>query len=299
MKRVENINDIKAEVVVGTAIREDFKDVSVKYSGSFKRDFEKDIFSANFTNKPHNKLDIQISRKSIYDTLPEMLFHKQFERKHGTETNNMVDYSKAVKAEEKEARRFFAPFDSALFFSKVNIEIEEQELLYSLEKKFLEQHLHHLYHITRKSESQADLQKVIKLIPYAQLIAGNYQYLEEVLTYVTNERVEITKTIEHNHQFNDNDEMNCLGNQSLGDDLICGNSFITEQPVYHITFGPVVKQNILDYFCGDKKDVLEMIYDLFIPADFIVRSKVVFKETQLFTLNDKNKNNFLGFSTII
>lgn len=299
MKRAGNNNDIKAEVVVGTAIREGFSEIKTEFDGCFKRDYQNDIHSASYVNTAAKKLDIKLSRKSLYDTLPEMLFHKHYSKKSGQEIDNMIGYSKKVKLEEKSARLFLAPFDTAMFLSKVNIEIEEQDLLYSLENRFLEQHLHHLYHITQESKSKADLHKVIKLIPYAQLIAGNYNYLKEVLVYVTGEKVEIGKSIEIIAETPEPDSLNRLGHHYLGEDFVCGNSFKTEQPTYNITFGPVGNSNILDYFCGDKKDVLKMIYDLFVPADFVVKSKLLFDNNKIFTLDDSQKNNHLGYSTII
>jgi len=41
----------------------------------------------------------------------------------------MADDSKKLKIEEKEARKFFLPFENEIFFQRVNLELEERNLI--------------------------------------------------------------------------------------------------------------------------------------------------------------------------
>ena len=291
--------DIKAEVVVGTAIREGYENLNFEFAGGFNRDFKMDVQSASYTNDPEKSLKVKMSRKGLFDTLPELLFHNHYRKKSGSEIDNMLNYSRVVKEEEKTARKFFAPFDSELFLAKVFIEEKEQEFMHSMENKFLEHHLHHLYHISKKPKAQPDIQKVMKFLPYAQLIASNTMYLAEILNYITNVEVEISKSIEMAEEIVAARQTGGLGDVELGVDFICGDSFYVEQPEYHIRFGPLTNTDILDYFCGEKKEVLEMVFDLYVPADVMVKNEIVFDDEIKFFLDNEKKQNLLGYSTII
>ena len=125
----ESINDlsydIKAEVVIADHVENGLKqqDYMIISDGLFRRRFKKDVSHAEIVelNNGQEILNIDITRESIYDSLPEAIFHGRPAEELNT-GHEMAKASKTLKMVEKECRTFFLPFENEIFFQKIQLE---------------------------------------------------------------------------------------------------------------------------------------------------------------------------------
>ena len=100
--------DINAETLLNYLSH---ADATVDLKGTHKRNAYEDILSIVQEN---GRFTIELSRESIYDILPEALFHPidRFENIPPNEyKERFAEEYEAQQMEEENARRFFAPFD--------------------------------------------------------------------------------------------------------------------------------------------------------------------------------------------
>lgn len=96
--------------------------VKVELCGTHKRDAYMDV--AGIEGEPDNSLSLHLSRNSIYDVLPECMFHSidRFDNIPANETKERFAEELRKQEEEKaNARRFFAPIDLLLLQLKCNV----------------------------------------------------------------------------------------------------------------------------------------------------------------------------------
>ncbi len=104
--------DIRAEALMAYIPPEARK---VEACGMHKRNTYRDILDA--VDDPSGKTVISVSRKGLYDVLPEGLFHQldRFDNLPANEYKERFDEECRLQQEEEvNARRFFSPFDCAL-----------------------------------------------------------------------------------------------------------------------------------------------------------------------------------------
>src|SRR5690606_36279594 len=67
------------------------------------------------------------SREGLYDMLPQSLFHQSAPPKNAN-GNEVLDYFKQHKVEEKNARLFFLPFETSINHAKIANAVSELTL---------------------------------------------------------------------------------------------------------------------------------------------------------------------------
>ncbi|NPD82750.1 hypothetical protein HPS57_12310 [Prevotella sp. PINT] len=124
--KLSNIpTDLSAEVLANYL---QMRDLSMEFLGPHKRNAYRDIVSLE--NGADGSLQIGLSRKGLYDILPEALFHplnrfdniapNDYEERFSEECRKQHE-------EEEKARAFFKPFDSFLFQLNCALASEKDE----------------------------------------------------------------------------------------------------------------------------------------------------------------------------
>ena len=117
----------KAEAVCASLVESgfDYNDIITNYLGTFKRIFSTDIAYFEVEEEVEKKVKLFINRDSIYDVLPEGLFHQSRGINAVNSVSEAVAEHKRYKEEERETRKFFAPIEQVIFQFSLFAELEE------------------------------------------------------------------------------------------------------------------------------------------------------------------------------
>ena len=286
--------NLKAEVIIAE-IQENSEisaeDFVIANKSTFSRPYRRDIISVdNLLND--NMLTLNLSRNSLYDTLPEGLFHSPQSSNSGS---SFSAYRKAVKEEEQEARAFFAPIENEFFLQRLRIESNERELLddfYNLNDNFLIE----FWNIDTKIPEDYIL-KLIKLLPHSYKIAGDFELTRLSLEKILNEKVSFKKKRENKKGIPGGKKGGKQGFQLGVDSVLLSDEKEVLGPILEVTIGPISEIKINNYL---KKDgVLKFIntfYDYFVPMEIEVITKFIVNNEVGFLL-DAEKSPIMGIST--
>lgn len=110
--------DINAEVFMELYPEDTF---FLKFCGLHKRNVYKDILEIE---QSQNKLLLHLGRNSLYNSLPEYLFHSIDRFDHLPEQDKKQKFAEEYAKQEKEkeqAYKFFAPIDTLLFQLRMQV----------------------------------------------------------------------------------------------------------------------------------------------------------------------------------
>ena len=312
MSRIEEISqyvnqlsfDLKAEMLVAVLAEQRIDPVEVlsAYDGQFRRNWTRDIDKSTIQHLENDEemLCLHLNRDGIYDSLPELLFHSNFESENQS-AEDMAKDSMRLKAEEKESRSFFQPFENEIFLQRAQLAMKENQLLKSIYTEFLTGIIPDFW-IADNDLPENYLARLKKLLPLANRITGDLGLTGQSLEFVLNEKVEVTFSADQKED-PDYFESGILGSSLLGVDTICGNyvnGFLDDMvftigPITNNETGELVKSGRMDKF-------LDCFYGYFIPFELDVETKYVFgNEESTFILSDPEATtiSYLGYNSVI
>ncbi len=298
--------DIRAEVVIADLIEAGVNpnDIVVVLEGLFSRRYTRDISGAGLLelNNGQKVIDIHVTRDGVYDALPEGLFHEQPVEplKNGHE---MARESKKQREEEREARKFFLPFENEIFAQKVQLELAERKLLHQLEKNFFDESFPQFWNIDR-SLPKKYTSRLLVLLHFSSRIVGNIQLTASILEIILDEKVtcsllkdEQIPLLEGLQHVQDTFS---LGSGALGVDFVCGENSMQQLPVMEFVIGPLKNSLVNDYLGnGQVAKFLKVFYNYFVPMELDVITRIeLSKEKQSFKLDEKSPA-FLGYNSAL
>jgi len=124
--------DIRAEVVVGNLLEcgcLSENQYIVHKEGQFARTYRRDILSSeeiDFDFDIVSFLRLNLSRDSIYDTLPQNMVHSIQNDTPGKGVDTMIKEYRLQQEQQKQARAFFQPFENEMFAFGVETEMFEK-----------------------------------------------------------------------------------------------------------------------------------------------------------------------------
>ncbi len=118
------------------------------------------------------------------------------------------------------------------------------------------------------------------------------QFLSEIINEKVNFKTSGFK------EYNDSNEGIKLGDNRLGVDLICGNSFIDYSLNVTIEIGPILNNPYIDFINdGALKKFIDCFYEHFFPMEVEIKTMLLFDyEQEEFNFN---KTPILGYTTRI
>jgi len=299
--------DLKAEMLVAVMAeqRVDLREILAAFDGQLKRVWSRDIARSTFDHLEtgDNMLFLHLNRDGIYDVLPEALFHGNYGNEDQS-AEEMAKDSMKLRAEEKEARLFFQPFENEIFLQRVQLAIMENELFKNINAEFLTAMIPYFWRIDQDLPENYVI-RLKKLLPLVNRITGDFNLTAQCLEYILKEKVKITNSSELPDDVTDADfhYSGVLGNSMLGIDTISGNlgDDFVDRLIFSI--GPIINPETNELVKdGSMKRFLDCFYNYFVPFEFEIDTKYILEtEQSLFTLNDSTDTDisYLGYNSII
>ncbi|MFW5822024.1 MAG: type VI secretion system baseplate subunit TssG [Tangfeifania sp.] len=313
-RKSERINslllDLRAEYLVSTLLEEGMKpnEILVSFNGVLKRNWSHDISHAVVEEFQNGKdaLGIHLNRPGVYDALPEALFHR-FLGSTNISGSEMAKQSMKLRAEEKQVRAFFRPFENEVFLQSAMVANVENQEIGSLHSDFLDALSPGFWKIKEKIPKKY-LSALIRFLPFVHRICGNYVMTAQCLGKILGEKVEIRLKFdegqkEKKEKANSEFSAGKLGSSKLGADLIVGEKASGFLGELVMEIGPLQNSKPEDYFPNGPADrFLNCFEGFFIPVELDVGRKIVIqKEQKSFTLRDEHQEtiSYLGYNTVL
>lgn len=289
----ENVpQDINAEVFLGFFPQGTFR---VKFCGLHKRNAYNDIQEIE---KEQEKFLLHLGRNSLYNSLPEFLFHSidRFDNIPEKEKKQRFSEEYAKQEKEKEqAYKFFSPIDTLLF--QLRLEVRERLNKYVESNTVIQDIL--LDKLTAEQRENRFIKRTTPYISSCKTIRGNRTLITLLLRKVLAE--EGLKINVKSKQTEFTDEEPRYGNSEgceIGD-VYVGNTYSESVITYSISYWS-------DEDCNE--DFLPLVNDLEVFRQFVqdyfisVDSILVFdvsKDTSPLRISDTTLYNYLNYNTNI
>lgn len=289
----ENVpQDINAEVFLGFFPQGTFR---VKFCGLHKRNAYNDILEIE---KEQEKFLLHLGRNSLYNSLPEFLFHSidRFDNIPEKEKKQRFSEEYAKQEKEKEqAYKFFSPIDTLLF--QLRLEVRERLNKYVESNTVIQDIL--LDKLTAEQRKNRFIKRTTPYISSCKTIRGNRTLITLLLRKVLAE--EGLKINVKSKQTEFTDEEPRYGNSEgceIGD-VYVGNTYSESVITYSISYWS-------DEDCNE--DFLPLVNDLEVFRQFVqdyfisVDSILVFdvsKDTSPLRISDTTLYNYLNYNTNI
>ncbi len=300
--------DLKAETLIAMLLKDslDTKDIIIAFDGQLKRKYTKDVSKALLYEfeSGEKAITFHLNRDGIYDALPESLFHS-FSEEALVRGEEMARDSMKLKNEEKEARSFFEPFESQIFFQLANLASRENSLFNNMYSRLLQGLIPDFWNISREIPLEfAD--RLIRMIPMAHKIVGDIELTTQAFEFVLNEKVLIEFNSAHGKQNVKNSTTSLgvgLGEGFLGIDTFSGNMPEIFIGNIRISVGPICHLEINQYLKGGWiKTLLDYLCSYFLPMELAVNTIMIPGRDQTeFVLNEAEpeKNSYLGYNSVL
>ena len=191
-------SDYRAEVIAMQLLahEQDFNKIIIDRLGGLPRTHTKDIYNT-YEDISQVSLDrytvLQSFRQSIYEAVPENIFHPPTLGGLGRSSQEIVEEIKLQRKKENEARIFFKPFEQEAPY------LEMQALMLELmyEQKGTYDNLYQLFEqgwpVIRKLPRGVAL-SFIYILPVLNEVRGKKEWIEKCLTFLTGFPVAIKET---------------------------------------------------------------------------------------------------------
>jgi hypothetical protein len=242
-------------------------------------------------------LIVEVNREGLYDMLPEGLFHITPTRSSGLSELEMITDVQLRKSEEKDARKFFMPFEAELNHMRTLLEWYENRL----DKKTSYNDLSMLFAAEWKEFENLDNdQRIIwmHLLPVIRQKRNDNHFLGELLSVLFNITVTVVLhpsvatqiLIDESLQFK-------MGYGALGTDTVIGNSFVSDREEIQINIGPADSGRLLDFLPGNRyAHLIDTVASYLVPVETAIKVElVVSQENRIGSLGADSANSFLGF----
>lgn len=267
--------DFKAEVVATQMLAEDqdIGKILINRLGSTPRTHTKDVVK-HYEDIGQFNLDkytvIESFRQSIYEALPENVFHPPTLGGLGKTQDEIVEEIKMQRRKEVEARTFFKPFEQEAPY--LEIQALMLELMY--EKKGSYDNLFRLFEqgwpvIARLPYSMA--LSFIYILPILHQVRGNRSWTEKCLSFLTGFPVSIRENYVSGHIDASLDGFT-LGHSGLGIDSCLGGNQYDGMYGWDVHVGPVPEAYTTEILPRSGfTELLDLLAEHFVPADLFVR----------------------------
>jgi len=297
--------DFKIESVAANLLKyyNNSSSIFIRRIGINDRPYLKDIKNiySTYYGLDNETIIMETYRESIYDYLPEGLFHPPSlggASNRGVES--VVKEIRRQKEVEDNARNFFQPFEQEFFYTEVSALLKETEFDIADKSDTLIQTFTELWPLLKKVDLET-AKVFFYILPFLHEVRGNKRWIERFLTAFLNVKVAIDFV--PNVINNNEDELgiSSLGNAKLGITLIPNGKHMDGERNWQITVGSIPYDQIHNYVPGTPfRELLQNIYDYFVPINVKIEEKFITeKREDSFIINAMENTNRLGFSTYI
>lgn len=289
----ENIpQDINAEVLFELFPK---NSLNVKFCGTHKRNAYKDVLEIEETQK---KLLVSLGRNSLYNSLPEFLFHNidRFNNIPEREKKERFaeEYSKQ-EHEKEQAYKFFYPIDTLLFY--LRLQVREQLNKYA-ESNIVIQNII----LDRLSTEQKENRFIRKTIPYitnCKNIRGNRTLITLLLRKIFFDEGITINAKKQKKEFTDCNPRYAESEGYEIGELFAGNIYSESVITYTVSYwsDDDCDSNFLS-FVDELEVYRKFVQDYFLSVDSILEFDIS-KNSEPLRISDTTIYNYLNFNTNI
>lgn len=289
----ENVpQDINAEVLLGFFPQNTFR---VKFCGLHKRNAYNDILEIE---KEQEKFLLHLGRNSLYNSLPEFLFHSidRFDNIPEREKKQRFSEEYAKQEKEKEqAYKFFSPIDTLLF--QLRLEVRERLNKYVESNTVIQDIL--LDKLTAELRKNRFIKRTTPYISSCKTIRGNRTLITLLLRKVlAEEGLKINVKSKQTEFTNEEPRYGNSEGCEIGD-VYVGNTYSESVITYSISYwsDEDCDEDFLP-FVNDLEVFRQFVQDYFISVDSILVFDVS-KDTSPLRISDTTLYNYLNYNTNI
>lgn len=263
--------------------------------GTHKRNAYQDIMHLE---EKDGRLDIQVGRNSLYNSMPEYLFHpiNRFENIPDSERQERFQEEHYKQEKEKEdAFAFFAPTDNLLL--SVKAEVKNKLRQYTSENTVMQNIIGD--RMNARQRSNPFIRRCLPFLPKCKWIRGNKTLLTLMLKKILREEDMLVQLHPCCHTLNDSEPRYKENIDSQLNDIFIGDGFEETITTYDVHFWS--EENCdrnFHKFLEDIEEFRQFIQDYFISVEEIIRFNIVKDESPL-VLSDETTYNYLNFNTNI
>ncbi|HEY0175225.1 MAG TPA: type VI secretion system baseplate subunit TssG [Pedobacter sp.] len=278
--------------------------ISVLPIGARKSAFAKDIGNYSFyysESKRKDCLNIEVNREGLYDMLPEGLFHQPPTGSSGFSEQEMIEDVQLRRAEEKDARKFFMPFEAELNYLRTILELYENRL----DKRTSYNDLTRIFGAEWKEFELLDNEQStiwMHLLPLINEKRNDLNFFGQLLSLLFRVPVEAVLRTESVKLAPITEKMQFkLGSGSLGIDSIIGSSFIADEEEIIISIGPADTDKLIHFMPGTANAyIIDLAVSYLLPVESEVNIKLVAdEENRVGALGAESNNSYLGFTVYL
>lgn len=299
--------DFKAEVIAAEMVENNIPAdrIMILMLGGLKRSFRRDVDSIeeDISNYDHKEYFlVKTHKEGLYDMLPEGLFHHAESNKSSKTEKEIIDSIKERRAEERDARRFFLPFEATINHLRTQMALYENRLDKSSHYDEALNIFSNYWGIfdyldTRQSNI------FFHILPVMHDIRDEYGVIETIMEIIFQLPVHINlqKQLPKKPL---NPIISQLGDSTLGVDFTTGNAvYNSGEDEIVIRFGPLKIEEFEQFMpCTKNSKILEFLSDYFLPVHVdIITEFELYDGDKMMRLADKVQdfNSSLGVSTYL
>lgn len=297
--------DFKAEAVAVNLLKyhRAVSNIFIERIGINDRAYLKDIksISSSYLGFDEEVFTIETYRESIYDYLPEGLFHPPSLSTSRKNVENVVKEIRKQKRVEDDARKFFRPFELEIFFTEISALLKESEFDIPSDTDTLLTTISELWPLIKMLDEK-NAYIFIYILPFFHQIRGDKKWFERCMTAFLQVPVEVTFTPNIIKDIEENDDSMLLGKSKLGITYIPSGKHMDGQRNWIVNIGPIPYEDMKRYIHGSPfRKVLLALYDYFLPVTVDVEENFITEKKEYsFMLEDDTRNaNRLGYSTFL
>lgn len=268
-------------------------------NGGFKRPFRNDIEKIHNSDQNIFKVEsevFELNRTGLYDSFPELLFHKSKKPKQFRSIDEFRDEHKFNDEIEANTRRFFWPLDHYLIKMKCHIYAHETGKN-PADRRSASKSLQRFWGIPPFFEKH-QVATLCKIMPYAKGISMNIGWMEQTFRLILGIDVSIKKILK-SVSYPIKNSGRIMGSSFLGNDTCIGSTLTVSKYAISIEIGPIDKETAGTFAAGQKGNkTLNFLIETFIPIDFSVEQHIIPNSDIKTTLDKKNKS-ILGLTSIL
>ena len=265
----------------------------VSFLGTHKRNVYNDFMGLE--ERPDNTLLLNVGRSSLYNTLPELLFHPidRFDNLSPKDDRDKFDEEyDAQELEKEQAHSFFAPFDLMLLRLRMMAR-KRVELYAESDKKMIDVLGDELTEIQKNNRF---VKKALPFLPLCKLIRGNKTYLTLMLRKILMEEDLTIKVCDQKHTFTDSHPRYNIILGSDSDSLYLGKTFDEQAITYSIHYwsDEECKESFLQ-FVEEMETFREYIQDYYLAVDGILKFDISRDEGPTI-ISDEKTYNYMNYN---
>lgn len=268
--------------------------VRVAFKGLHNRNSYNDILGLE--GGRDGGLLLSLGRDSLYDSLPEYLFHPidRFDNLTGRESKEKFSEEYSRQEEEKmKARRLFAPID--LLLLSLRLEVRKVIEGYSSENKVLLDALGDS--LTDAQRNNSFIRKAIPFLPSCKDIRGDRTLLTVMLRKLMMDEGIGIGIGRRNLEFRDEEPGYCDNVDSEIGSLYVGNEFEENVCVYDVYYWPAEScDKDFPHFLKEMEEFRLFAQDYFMSVDSVLKFDI-HDDAPALRLNDTVLYNYLNYNT--